>query len=262
MNKITPALVAAGLAFLGLGHVHAQTTLYQDTFQDTDSLLDTQAPTTAVTAFGASASATWSGSATFTESTSTNVLSLPSTNVNPEYLTFTPQSGVIYNLSATLTNGAGVTDNWVAFGFISNTGTPIYSGGGAPWMLLKSSGAVESYGGPGTAGGDKTSSTGAGIVTNNTMTITLDTTTTLWTYQFSYLASNGTTLLTSATTAYATNPTIIAVGIASYNTPPGTRTLDNFTLTATAIPEPSAYALMIGAAGLVTAGVLRHGRRS
>jgi len=265
MNKITPALVAAGLAFLGLGHVHAQTTLYQDTFQDTDSSLDTQAPTTAVDAFGASASATWSGGRSeFTESTTTNALTIAGAGGNIEYLTFTPQSGVVYQLSATLTNTfvSGDTDNWVTFGFITNTGSTIYGGGGAPWILLKSSGAVEAYGGPGTLGGNKTASTGNGILTNNTMTITLDTTTTLWTYQFSYLATDGTTLLTSATTTYATNPTITAVGIASYNSPTGTRTVDNFTLTATAIPEPSTYALMVGTTGLVTAGILRYRRRS
>jgi hypothetical protein len=266
MKKSIPVLALAGMAIFGLGHIQAQTTIYQDTFQDTNSSLTGQAPTTALTAFGASASATWSGSSTFTESTSTNVLSLPTTNVVPQYLSFTPQSGVVYKLSATITNdysnGTGNSDNWVAFGFIANVGNQIYSNGGAPWTLLKATGAVESYGGPGTAGGNVTASTGAGILTGNTMTITLDTTTTLWTYKFSYYAADGITILNSGASAYAANPTITAVGIASYNPATGTRTMDDFTLTATAIPEPSTYALMLGATGLIAAGVRRNRRRS
>jgi hypothetical protein len=261
-------LTIVGMAVFGLGHIQAQTILYQDTFQDTNNSLNGQAPTTAVSAFGASASATWSGGRTeFTESTSINVLSITNTSGNIEYLTFTPQSGLVYTLSATVTNdfsNGGDSDNWMAFGFITNTGSQIYSSGsgGAPWILLKPTGVVEAYGGPGTAGGNKTASTGAGILTGNTMTITLDTTTTLWTYKFSYLAADGTTLLNSATTAYTTNPTIAGVGLSSYAAATGTRTLDDFTLTATAIPEPSTYALMVGATGLVTTGVLRYRRRS
>ncbi|MGB1130250.1 MAG: hypothetical protein ACPG4K_09370, partial [Haloferula sp.] len=81
------------------------------------------------------------------------------------FLPFTPQTGKVYTLKATLTQPTGGTasaTDWGAFGF-ADTGTILGPGSDssngsfwrndtAPWMLYRESGAVVSFTGPGVTG--------------------------------------------------------------------------------------------------------------
>ena len=99
----------------------------------------------------------------------------------------------------------------------------------------------------------------------NTLTLTLDTTQTNWTVTASLLNSIGGTVVVDLNGAaegmhytYATNPaTFTGVGVLMRSsTSPGS--IESFTFSATAVPEPSAYAALAGLLALATCALRRR----
>jgi len=259
MKFTLSTLSAAALIFCcSVERAHTQTIYSQDFTTGSGTTLHGSAPTLANAFAGGSSSASW------------NVLSNSATafinkdgtiggNQNTALLAFTPQSGYVYTLSATLTFTA-TPGNWIALGFASHnpaqnagsaklTDTGATGPDGIAWMIANdATGNNEQFfSGPGASpgagiGGAQGLMSGAGTFT---LSLNLDTTGSLWTIS-SFI--DGTQLGTAFT--YTANPTIAAVGLGQNSLgAPGNVKWDTFDLSATTVPEPSAFALAgIGAA--------------
>lgn len=153
-------------------------------------------------------------------------------------LPFTPQSGNIYTLSATI-SATTATSQWIALGFANGlTGASgLFAFGninGLSWMLKGDTGtsALQGFAGPATQ--NIVANTFAGNPVN--LRIVLDTTGAAWTTSmFTDATQRGSTY------TYTTNPSIQAVGFSKGDLVGGS--VDNFKLQVEAIPEPSSVLL-------------------
>jgi hypothetical protein len=180
----------------------------------------------------------------------------------------------VYTLSMDLSFASGGTGTgWVGLGFVNApaiTGTMSGSSGegGSPWLLYRANGDVRVFGGLGTAN----SLFGAGTYTfangaNHNFKLVLDTSSSQWTLD---AFVDGTQLdLNGAATGdmftYSANPpsTLGYVGIsASPSAPNAVGAVDNFSLTESVVPEPSAVALSLVAvfAFVARKGIFRNSR--
>ncbi len=252
----------------------ASNIIYQDSFTGSSTTpLNGAAPTV-----DNGPSATWTatgGYAAFADSGYTS----ESNNAGAvAYLNFTPVSGNVYTLSATLYTDtvypANPQWNWLAVGFVQNpttaSGTSFvfnstdpgamawaqdfapnavpYSGGGF------AAGAV--YSGP--DGGDSpfvsvfSPPSGSNATAPQDISVVLNTGSSAWTYQF---FDNGSAV--SAVESFTSNPAITAVGLNLQG--PGstgggslvTGQVSNFSLTSSPVPEPASIALLGICAGAV-----------
>ena len=136
------ALAAAVLAISGLGSISEAFTVYQDNFgnQSSGTLLGGQSVQTATGLDGGTLNATWNSPTTtgspsdalwtYTGNNSVMTLSPNGTGgrdtalIAAAILPFTPQTGLIYDLEATITVPAAGTDNhWVGLAFVNGTNT-------------------------------------------------------------------------------------------------------------------------------------------
>ena len=223
--------------------------------------IDGTAPTVAYDYAGGSSSAVWYDALGVNNTGSMLANGVNSTTLGDSFtLAFTPQSGFIYTLTGSLTF-SGNPGSWVGFGFAqrnshnvpSGYGRFSDSGNGGPngydWMILtESSGNVQYFGGA-KAANTIYSANGAFTPGPQTLAVelVLDTSSALWSIA-GYV--NGGQM--GSTFTYATNPTIGAVGITQTGIgAPANAQWDMLALTATAVPEPSALALLgLGLAGL------------
>ncbi|MGC9261480.1 MAG: PEP-CTERM sorting domain-containing protein [Phycisphaerae bacterium] len=254
MLKLHSILLAAcggsALLALGCGSFANASVVYNDSLTEytNGTNLNTQIPGPAGN------SNAWTAPATGTEwlSVGTSGVNANGNNANA-FLPFSPSTGYVYTLQATIANASGNT-NWAALGFLDGVNT-----GGDPWTtslaegwtLIRGAngGADQAFIGPGTAGG-----TNAGTVgTTDPITVTMTLTTnnaSPWTIGFQYVdaltPSNSSSI---AAQSYTTNPTITDVGFGESAV---NATVKNFSLTATPIPEPAPLGLVVvGALGLL-----------
>ena len=221
--KTMTNLLLAGAMFLFCCCVGSAQIIYSNAFNGGAVNISGTAPTIATNFAGGTASATWN-----------DVLGVNDTNAffangnvgtaQPDsiLLPFTPQSGYVYTITASLTF-FGSPGNWVGLGFAQNDSANVpvgygrfsdYNNGGPngyDWIILtESSGNVQSFAGPhGT--GQLISQNGffpANSPGTHTVNVVLDTTGVQW-VMTSFL--DGVQVSTNYT--YASNPPIGAVGI-------------------------------------------------
>jgi len=175
---------------------------------------------------------TWSGNNLF------NIAGYTTGSSGAIALAFTPVSGKIYDLTATI-NIANANESWIGAGFLS-TINDAYGFTGSP----NSSAAIRN-------GGAWTTFPGGGNgITSTDLRIRLDTTGAQWVTSF----YQGGVQMGSAYTYTTGNPTINYVGFVSEGTAVGS--VSAFQLTA--IPEPSTYAMVLG--GLLNLSLIRRRR--
>jgi hypothetical protein len=253
--KITKALLLGTLPVALCCTIAQGQTIYANTFTGKSSTaIEGVAPDTANSYAGGSSSALWNDDSanqnTFLQNGT--VASVPN-NQASALLSFTPQSGYVYTLSAALSFPSG-SGNWWGIGFTENdpvqtTGDGGRLGdsqvGGQPWMLIRTTGSSQGF--PGLGASTLTLVSSSLAAGNNSMSIVLNTTGADWTDSF-YVNNvlDGTYTYTSA------NPTITGVGFGSNGTVSGN--IDTFSLTATPAPEPASFAMVglgLGALALI-----------
>lgn len=175
-------------------------------------------------------------------------MTVPDNGANSSLLTavlpFTPATGNIYTLKVDInpTNAASGS-NYLGFGFTSSLATSRSdSSTFAPWVRYQPNGAGTAYGNHTLNAFDPFGTAGS---TSDPMrfTLTLNTTTTLWSVTLDALNLT-TSVVTSGSYTYTTNPTISGIFLEKviYG-----GTFANFELAT--VPEPSAIALaMLGLA--------------
>jgi hypothetical protein len=224
MNKLAKYLPAAALgALLLIGGTSkaSAVVIYSQDFTGGASTLAGTAPTVGT--------GLWTGN---------NIINLNgnSTGVGGAVsLAFTPSSGFVYDLSATI-NVTAVNGSWIGVGFLPNNATFGWFPSNpaalrtADWQIWPQA-------------------FNANVLTSNDVLIRLDTTGVQWTTSM----YQGGTQIGSTYTYNTANPTINFVGFVSEGTAVGN--VSAFQLTQ-AVPEPSTYALVLG--GIATLLLIRR----
>lgn len=214
------------------------------------------APTLASSFAGGSSSATWNSVIGVNDTSASLANGTVDGSQNSVLLPFTPQSGYVYSLSASITFSSSPS-SWVNLGFTQLSPVNQASGharftdtsvNGIDWMIANPSTANEQF----FSGPRATPS--AGLASQNVVNglgtyklqLNLDTTSTLWTIS-SFV--NGTQLGSDFT--FTANPTITAVGYGQNSLTSGSSGIqwNDLELTASPVPEPSVLALTgLGAA--------------
>jgi hypothetical protein len=234
--------------------------IYSNAFNGGAVTINGTAPTLASAFAGGSSSAHWN-SVTGTHDTSASLANGTVDNSqNTVLLPFSPQSGYIYNLIASVTFSSN-PGSWVSLGFagvnsVNQTSARFSdtSVNGYDWLIANPTSANEQFfAGP---RGTPTAGIGSANLANGlgtyTLDVELDTTETQW-----EIASfiNGIQLGTNFT--FSANPTIVAVGYGQNTLTGGSGVQWNSLELAANMPEPSTLALM----GLGLAGVYAFRRQ-
>ena len=228
----------------------AATTIYSDDFSGLSTVaLDGTTPDVRSGTLGGSASATWIAD-TLSYMANGTAIGQGAPNIRYAFLAFTPVVGNVYTLTVDLNTANATSVNWLGAGFTSNTSTSTSSNAlDTAWVSYAANGLGKVYGSSATP---YTTFGAAGSASDPiTLTITLDTTTTLWKTTYSAYDLSTSLPLGSGSYTYTTNPTITSVFIGDiiYG-----GTVDNFSLTAA--PEPNSIALL-GMAILVSGSLIR-----
>jgi hypothetical protein len=239
-NSIRHASALAGIALLALP-AQAVTVLYSDDFSGNGTAnLNATTPDTTI------GTNTWSANTNIKDNGSATAVASADAAAG---LAFTPTVGKVYTLSVTLAapTGGGTSSPWFAFGF-----TDVFATGTVPqatytaWMLWRSTAdATEANRGDlnlyrlSTSDAFPGNPAAKNVTDTQTLSIVLDTTTTLWSMEW----FQGATSL--GTMDYVSNPTINNVFFGR-NTGAGFN-LDSMSLTV--VPEPRAA--LLGGLGLL-----------
>ena len=251
--KAGVALLGAGALVLAAASGAQASTIYSQTFSSTAAgVLTGTAPTTdtggAKWALAGATGTDWSASGVAPTSSGGGYLTAA------EYLPLTVTSGNIYTLTVTgLTPVTGTTGNWFGVGFLNSTSGNFIVPGGTqgPMMLLRDTGYIQAFGGPGlnngaSFNGDNPPNGAGPFPLGGTTVITLNTGGAQWSVTGSY---DG-TAFPGAPITYPVggNPTTaLGVGFLSYKSVQGS--VGSLTLTETATPEPASLALIGLSAG-------------
>jgi hypothetical protein len=226
----------AALAAISLVGSASAASIYSDTLIGSGATLNATAADTSSAFAGGTAGATWTSGTTGAgineTATGASFTTADQAGANAAFLPITIAAGYVYTLQATLTTSGA----WTSLGFssTSNNGQWNETDGKAPWALL---GGGPTFFGGGTSPGTNTDNPQAWTSTASgtaTVTITLNTTLPAW----STFATIGG--VDSTTFTYATNPTINFVGFGQAF---ATSNVTDFSLSAVAVPEPSAAIL-------------------
>lgn len=248
MKHVT-LLAVMGASLLAAATVHAApVTIYSDNFSRTGGL-DGSAPDVRSGSYGGSSAATWIAGGNWTvDGSQAKAIYAPTAA-----LSFTPETGRVYTLSATINSTAA--NQWLAMGFSSLSGGKAENAAyydslvaPQPWVLVQTSGTGHDSFLAGLTGGGSLGDAANPVAVQ----IILDTQPALWTVEWKI---NGGT---QRNATYATNPTINYVSLGA-SAGAGNNTagyVDNFMLTTEVVPEPSALALL----GLGALGLLRRHR--
>ncbi|MHB1767406.1 MAG: PEP-CTERM sorting domain-containing protein [Phycisphaerae bacterium] len=242
ISSVTAKAAIVGTAFAMLGMTASAASariIYQDSFNRT-GLLNASTPSPTDTG-----GATWTaGSSITTTATSGGYASLTSAN-SMAYLPFTPVSGNVYTLTASLNPTPGTTTNWLALGFFPQSGSnasgaPLVGGGVV--VLERDNRGSQVFNGDQVGANGPTSPNSTGYTT---WSITLNTTQSDWTASFSEDGVAGETNFQTFTYGGSNggsnaNPTINTVG---FGTDTMAGTVQDFTLT-NSVPEPATLALV------------------
>ena len=208
-----------------LGSKASATTIYSQTFTGGSSTL---AGTTSTTGGG-----TWTGGNILDQ----NGLAVPTVGLNGAVsLPFTPSSGFVYDLTATINVTAAA--NWLGVGFLQDNGVYGFFGTQTTPTALRTPTDWQLWP-PGASFG----------LASNDVLVRLDTTGAQWTTSY----YQGGTQMGSTYTYATANPTINYVGFVMEGATTGvTGNVSAFQLTA--VPEPSTYALLVagGVGSLLT----------
>ncbi|MDA8378536.1 MAG: PEP-CTERM sorting domain-containing protein [Planctomycetia bacterium] len=262
------AATLAAVACIGLASTaSASTVIYQDSFNGTGAL-NGAAPT-----IDNGSSTTWTATLNGTNSSFYHNGSASETSAAGAlgYLNFTPATGNIYTLSATLSLPASSADtisgetnwNWFAVGYTTSVNTSsgaTFNSGSSPnpyaWVIVyapvdNNGLAGEGFEGPNSSTPAQAFSTPSGQSdTAQQISIVLNTGASTWTYQF---FDDGTAV--SSVESFSSNPPITGVGLCLQGSPnwssPVTGTVSNFSLTSSPVPEPATLGLVaVGGLGL------------
>ena len=254
------AMALAVAAVAGLAGTASASIIYQDNFSGSSSNpLNATSPSVDATG------ATWTADTGWRADGSQTAADAATNGSSDAYLPFTPSSGNIYTLSATMSPSLTSGSNWFALGFVgsfssatSTTGGAVNNGDGVnawfadsgsgqlnagPWLLMNSGWNGEDpnesyFPGPGASGAvDFTGKSG------DTVAIVLNTQSSAWTFQ---VFVNGTNV--SPVIPFSSNPAITGVGLGQFA--PAVGSVSNFSLTS--VPEPATLGLCaVGGLGLL-----------
>ena len=228
LKKTMLAFATFAVVIMGLGSMtaNAETIIYSDSFSGSSGAdLNGLSPTVTT------GSATWNAS-TWKADGSLSA----STGQHNAYLSFTPVSGKVYTLSVGVAGLSGTGGFEFGFSSISST-TPGYffDENASAWFYdLAGQSKV-------TASSDKwNNQTDYNFTSTGTdqLKVVLNTAEAAWTAEWFV---NGTSIKTYT---YTTNPTINYVGFGTYAS---TAQVSNLQLSAASVPEPSTFALLVGA---------------
>lgn len=259
------ALIAI-VAFAGLVATAQADIIYQETFSTTGTL-NGSTPSVRTGTYGSSSTATWIANTKFSKTSSGGGVCYNTMSTKSGYgawLPLTASAGNIYTVSIDIQMYTGydygTAGYWAAVGFAYKSTTPSTNAGyafddyGRAWAIEKAGDTASNFMqlGRGYSAVSDTSSSLNYVSYSNTdfgssgifhnLKVVLDTSGAVWTMAC-YLDNAATPYNTYT---YSTNPGVNYVGFATSCT--GSY-VDNFTVSAVAVPEPSTLAIL--AAGLV-----------
>ncbi|HEY1686727.1 MAG TPA: hypothetical protein VGG19_18345 [Tepidisphaeraceae bacterium] len=279
------SILALGLACIGIlacGSVsRAADTIYQDNFDGTGGILSGRALDTASGLDGGTLNQAWtsdsatssnpdalitasggtySGTGTTSAAVGTFTTGADSNMITNAYLPIVPQTGYIYDAHVAIAASAvGASGNWLGMTFAPANMNGHTAGGGASALsnlagygliIDKGTNTVQSFGGAGT-GNAELSGVPSGFNSNSTTTpvyntfdIILNTSGSQWTVSWlvNGVAPSG---VGSTSYTYTSNPSIGNIVIGTNKL---TGAFSDFSLTATAVPEPTSFVMLALAA--------------
>jgi hypothetical protein len=228
LAKYLPAAALGALLLIGGTSKASAATIYSQTFTGGTGALAGTAPTV--------------GTGTWTPDIPISSVIDLNGNTTAQYgsisLAFTPTSGFVYDLTATI-NVTAANGSWLGVGFLQANDAYGFFGTKTTPAALNRGGDWQTWAGPGANYGK----------TSNDVLIRLDTTGAQWTSS----VYQGGAQMGSTYTYTSGNPTINWVGFITEGAAVGS--VSAFQLTQ-AVPEPSTYALVVG--GLATLLLIRR----